>query len=197
MCLHIILSGAMEVHLIRHTPVNISKKICYGRLEVPPSDSFNKDVNRIKNQLLNKYDIIYSSPAKRCIALSEALNFGEIIEDKRLLEIDFGDWEGLEWDKIDKNLLNHWMEDFVNFAPTNGESFNQMYLRISNFIEMLRNKEFNEVLIVSHSGVIRCFLAYLLKFPLENSFKIPVGFHEQYIFKIESNPLFDSILKMK
>ena len=187
----------MEVHLIRHTPVNISKKICYGRLDVPLLDSFNQDVNRIKNQLLNKYDIVYSSPAKRCIALSEALNFGEIIEDKRLLEIDFGDWEGLEWDAIDKNLLNHWMEDFVNIAPTNGESFNQMYLRISNFIEMLRNKEFNEVLIVSHSGVIRCFLAYLLKFPLENSFKIPVGFHEQYVFKIESDPLFDSILKMK
>ena len=78
---------------------------------------------------MNKYDIVYSSPAKRCIALSEALNFGEIIEDKRLLEIDFGDWEGLEWDEIDKNLLNHWMEDFVNVAPTNGESFNQMYLR--------------------------------------------------------------------
>ena len=187
----------MEVHLIRHTPVNISKKICYGRLEVPLQNSFNHDMKRIKNQLLNKYDTVYSSPAKRCIALSEALNFGQIIEDERLLELDFGDWEGLEWDEIDKNLLNHWMEDFVNIAPTNGESFNQMYLRISNFIEMLRNKEFNEVLIVSHSGVIRCFLAYLLKFPLENSFKIPVGFHEQYIFKIESDPLFDSILKMK
>ena len=52
------------------------------------------------------------------------------------------------------------MEDFVNVAPTNGESFNQMYLRVSNFIEMLRNKDFNDVLIVSHSGVIMCFLAY-------------------------------------
>ena len=195
--MHIILSGAMEVHLIRHTPVNISKKICYGRLEVPLLDSFNQDVNRIKNQLLNKYDIVYSSPAKRCIALSEALNFGEIIEDKRLLEIDFGDWEGFEWDAIDKNLLNHWMEDFVNVSPPNGESLNQMYFRISNFIEMLRNKEFNDVLIVTHSGVIRCFLAFILKFPLENSFKIPVGFHEQYIFKIEPDPLFDTIVKMK
>ena len=89
------------------------------------------------------------------------------------------------------------MEDFVNVAPTNGESFNEMYLRVSNFIETLRNKDFNEVLIVSHSGVIRCFLAYLLKFPLDNSFKIPIGFHEQYIFKIDSDPLLDSILKMK
>ena len=114
-----------------------------------------------------------------------------------MLEIDFGDWEGLEWDEIDKNLLNHWMEDFVNVAPTNGESFNEMYLRVSNFIEMLRNKDFNEVLIVSHSGVIRCFLAYLLKFPLDNSFKIPIGFHEQYILKIDSDPLLDSIVKIK
>ena len=49
MHLHIILSGVMEVHLIRHTPVNISKKICYGRLEVPLLDSFNQDLKRIKN----------------------------------------------------------------------------------------------------------------------------------------------------
>ena len=187
----------MEVHLIRHTPVNISKNICYGRLDVPLLDSFNDDIWKIKNQLLNKYDIVYSSPTKRCIALAESLKFGEIIKDNRLLEIDFGDWEGLKWDEIDKNLLNHWMEDFVNVAPTNGESFNEMYLRVSNFIETLRNKDFNEVLIVSHSGVIRCFLAYLLKFPLDNSFKIPIGFHEQYIFKIDSDPLLDSILKMK
>ena len=116
----------MEVHLIRHTPVNVSKKICYGRLDVPLLDSFNHDIWKIKNQLLNKYDIVYSSPAKRCIALAESLKFGEIIKDNRLLEIDFGDWEGLEWDAIDKNLLNHWMEDFVNVAPTNGESFNEI-----------------------------------------------------------------------
>ena len=67
-------------------------------------NSFNHDMKRIKNQLLNKYDIVYSSPAKRCIALAESLKFGEIIKDKRLLEIDFGDWEGIEWDQIDKNL---------------------------------------------------------------------------------------------
>tara|TARA_B100000941_G_scaffold284596_1_gene255547 strand:+ start:424 stop:987 length:564 start_codon:yes stop_codon:yes gene_type:complete len=187
----------MEVHLIRHTPVNISKKICYGRLDVPLLDSFNHDILKIKNLLLNKYDIVFTSPSKRCIALAEALKFSNIIKDNRLFELSFGDWEGVKWDEIDENLLNHWMEDFVNVSPTNGESFYEMYLRVSNFIEQLRNKDYNDVLIISHSGVIRCFLAYLLKFPLNNSFKIPVGFYEQYIFKIDSNPLFDSIVKMR
>ena len=46
--MHIILSRAMEVHLIRHTPVNISKKICYGRLDVPLLDSFNQDIKESK-----------------------------------------------------------------------------------------------------------------------------------------------------
>ena len=186
----------MEVHLIRHTPVNISNKICYGRSDVPLSASFEDDIKKIKNQLIDKYDIIYSSPSKRCTLLAKHLNFSQIVIDERLLEIDFGDWEGLAWNEIDKSKLNSWMEDFVKTSPPNGESFNQMYARVSSFIKMLRNKKFKQILIVSHSGVIRCFLAYLLKFPLKNSFKVPIGFHEHYIFKIDSNPLFDSIIKL-
>ena len=89
------------------------------------------------------------------------------------------------------------MENFVKTSPPNGESFNEMYFRVSRFIDMIRTKKIDNALIITHSGVIRCFLAYFLKFPLENSFKIPIGFHEHYIFKIESNPLFDSIIKLK
>jgi len=187
----------MELHIIRHTPINFSNKICYGRKDVPLSESFQDDIKKIKKKILNKYDIIYSSPIKRCTVLAEALNFGKIIKDERLIEIDFGDWEGLAWNDINKVKLNNWMEDFVKISPPNGESFHEMYIRVSGFIKMLRNKKFNKVLIVTHSGVIRCFLAYFLKFPLKNSFKIPIGFNEHYIFKIDSNSLFDSIIKLK
>ena len=187
----------MEVHLIRHTPVNISNKICYGRLDVPLSKNFDSDLNKIKKKLIKKYDIVYSSPSKRCISLAEALNFSQFKIDDRLLEIDFGDWEGLEWNKINKVNLNNWMEDFVNVSTPNGESFDQMYSRVIKFIKILRKKSFKKVLIITHSGVIRCFLAYLLKFPLSNSFKIPIGFHEHYIFNLEKNSQFDSIIKLK
>tara|TARA_Y100000814_G_scaffold125267_2_gene90357 strand:- start:2056 stop:2643 length:588 start_codon:yes stop_codon:yes gene_type:complete len=195
--MYFILSWFMEVHLIRHTPIDFSNKICYGRLDVPLSKNYEDDIIKIKKQLLNKYDIVYSSPIKRCTILAKDLNVSEIIIDERLLEVNFGDWEGLAWDDINKFELNNWMENFVTISPPNGESFNQMYTRVRGFIKMLRNKKYNKILIVTHSGVIRCFLAYMLKFPLKNSFKIPIGFHEHYIFKIESDPLFDSIIKFK
>ena len=186
----------MEVHLIRHTPVKVSSKICYGRLDVPLSENFHSDINKIKKKLTKKYDIIYSSPSKRCIFLAEALDIGQYQIDDRLLEINFGDWEGLKWNEINKVKLNNWMEDFVNISPPNGESFNNMYIRITEFIKILRIENFNKVLIVTHSGVIRCFLAYFLKFPLINSFKIPIGFNGHYIFKLDSKPQLDSIIKL-
>jgi len=187
----------MEVHLIRHTTVKISKKTCYGRLEVPVSDNFENEKNNIKTKLSNDYDIIYSSPSKRCILLARALNLTNVSKDNRLFEIDFGDWEGILWDDINKSELDLWMDKFVTNPPPNGESFNQMFTRVSNFIDMLRNKKVDKVLIITHAGVIRCFFAHLLKFPLENAFKIPIGFNEHFIFKIEKKSIFDSIIKMK
>ena len=187
----------MEVHLVRHTPVDCSTKVCYGRLDVPLSDSFPSDIKKIKKQLSSSYDAVYSSPISRCVALSEALNYKEIITDRRLLEIDFGDWEGVAWNDINDVKLDEWMADFVEISPPNGESFSQMFDRVSGFIAMLRTRKFKKILIVSHSGVIRCFLAYLLKFPLKNSFRIPIGFNEHYVFKIESDPLLDTIVKFK
>ena len=38
----------MEVHLIRHTPVDLKNNICYGRKDVPLSNSFVADCENIK-----------------------------------------------------------------------------------------------------------------------------------------------------
>ena len=89
------------------------------------------------------------------------------------------------------------MKKFVNVAPPNGESFMNMFDRIQKFIENLRVEKYNKVLIITHSGVIRCFLAKILGFPLENSFKFPIGFNEHYIIKLSSNSALDCIQKLK
>ena len=186
----------MEVHVIRHTPVNFDKGRCYGQLDVPLAKSFKADVEIVKQQVDTNYDMIFCSPKLRCTALAEALELEQVQLDKRLLELDFGTWEGQLWDEIDQEALNAWMSDFVNLSPENGESLKQMYSRVSDFITTLRKTNYTKVLVIAHSGVIRCLWAYLLDIPLKNTFKLPVGFHEHFVFKLGADHSYDSIKKM-
>lgn len=187
----------MEVHVIRHTPVNFDKNRCYGQLEVPLADSFEEDVKKMGYLLSDKYDIVYCSPKKRCTRLASALELNNVVTDKRLLELNFGEWEGKLWNEINQNDLNAWMKDYVNNAPDEGESLDQMYLRVSDFIDVLRKETFKKVLIISHAGVIRCLWSYFLEIPLKNIFKIPIGFHQHFIFNLDANRQLDSIINLK
>lgn len=187
----------MEIHVIRHTPINFNKNRCYGQLDVPLADSFTEDAKSLKNQLSSKYERVFSSPMLRCVKLANELKLNDSKTDNRLLELDFGDWEGQLWNAINQKALNTWMEDFVNNAPPNGETLKQMYKRVSEFIDSLRNENFNKILIITHSGVIRCFWAYFLEIPLKNIFKLPVKFNEIFQFNLGKNSDFDSVKQLK
>ena len=187
----------MEIHVIRHSPVKFNKNRCYGSLDVPLANTFENDVKKINKLLDNDYNIIYCSPKNRCFKLANALELKNILTDQRLSELDFGDWEGKLWSDINKKDLKSWMEDFVKIPAGNGESLNQMFIRVSGFIEDLRNEKFDKVLIITHSGVIRCIWGYLLEIPLKNIFKIPVGYFECFTFNLGEKRELDSIINLK
>ena len=111
--------------------------------------------------------------------------------------MDFGDWEGKLWDEINQDDLNKWMIDFVNEAPSNGETLSEMFHRVSDFLNELRTSKSEKVLIITHSGVIRCIWAYLLEIPLKNIFKIPVGFHEHFKINLGTTSQLDYINRLK
>ena len=187
----------MEVHVIRHTPINFNKKRCYGRLDVPLAENFKEDFKKTKNKIGNDFEVIYTSPLSRCTLLADEFKKGNNKIDERLLELDFGDWEGKLWDEINQDDLNKWMIDFVNEAPSNGETLSEMFHRVSDFLNELRTSKSEKVLIITHSGVIRCIWAYLLEIPLKNIFKIPVGFHEHFKINLGTTSQLDSINRLK
>ena len=94
----------MNITLIRHTEVSIEKGICYGQSDIELANSFEKEKIVIQNKLKpDVFDITYSSPLKRCKKLAKALFADkEIVYDNRLMELNFGDWEGKHWDDISK-----------------------------------------------------------------------------------------------
>jgi alpha-ribazole phosphatase len=169
----------MEIYLIRHTELSISKSVCYGQSEIPLADTFEKEKKRLLQKLqkiIQQYPFVYSSPSLRCLYLAEC--FSEKIKtDVRLQELDFGEWEMKKWEEINQEDLNIWMNDFVNQRAGDGESFIELYKRSTDFFkEILEIDIPNPVLIFTHAGVIRSLLCYVLGVPLQNAFRLSVDY---------------------
>lgn len=179
----------MEIYLIRHTTPEIEKGICYGQSDLPLATSFQTELQELLKQhpSLNNPHTIYSSPLQRCKLLAEELHSTAIQYDVRLQELNFGDWELQPWDDIDQNQLKPWMEDFVNSPCPNGESFIDLYQRVLSFKDDLLLTQNENVIIITHAGVIRSFLSYVNNTPLNEAFEYKVAYGEVIQLNIPTN----------
>ncbi|HJY12345.1 MAG TPA: alpha-ribazole phosphatase [Flavobacterium sp.] len=177
----------MEIYLVRHTETACKKGICYGQSDVNLAEPFDSVFKNILLQLPSEA-IILSSPLKRCVILAKYIrdNIKTIFyqEDKRLMEMDFGDWEMKNWNDILPEQLNPWMEDFVNVSASNGESFVELHNRVESFLTDLTLKEIKQpIVVVGHAGIIRSILCHHTDLPLKDAFQNKVDFGE--VIKIE------------
>jgi len=166
----------MEVYLVRHTTPFIEKGICYGQTDIKLDTTvFEQEVKIIQSKLPNNIERFYTSPLHRCKTLAEKFN-GNFIEDERLKELNFGDWENKKWNEIDPSSLNEWMQDFVNVRTPHGENYTALHLRTISFIDEILKLDLQKIAIITHSGNIRSFLSFILSLPLENSFRIHLAY---------------------
>ncbi len=176
----------MEIYLIRHTTPQIEKGICYGQSDIPLTESFHTELHQLKTHLPELFDVVYSSPMSRCTKLAQFIQAKELfIPDRRLLEMNFGDWEMKNWDEINQDVLNEWMKDFVNVRVPKGENFIDLNERVTEFIDELLKTNYKKVAIVTHAGVIRCVVAKIVGMQLTNAFKISVDYSS--VTKIHGN----------
>ena len=94
--------------------------------------------------------------------------------DSNLREVNFGRWEGLNFGEIaakDPELLPRWMGFEPDFAFPEGESLRDFLTRVDQVATLLcvdaplvKEKEENSVLLVTHGGIIRALLCRLLGF---------------------------------
>lgn len=164
----------MEIYLIRHTKVDVEKGVCYGQKDVELANSYPEELDSLKQKINGvEFDAIYTSPLTRCKKLAADLFSEKAIEEERLMELNFGDWEGKVWDEIKDPLFPAWMDDFVNKKCSNGESFVMLRDRVLEFWKELKTKSFSRVAIVTHGGVIRTIQTLEKNIKLEDSFNEP------------------------
>ena len=124
---------------------------------------------------------IVTSPARRCLILADAIAAacgGTVVTDARLLELDFGDWEGVAWDDVPRASLDLWAADLAGFAPPGGESGASLIDRASAAFRSL--PQHGHHVIVSHGGPLRVLAALAAGEPVDLSTPAPahgsVGF---------------------
>jgi len=165
----------MDIYLIRHTRTATEAGLCYGRSDVALAASFSEDLSALQQKLpeLTEDCPVFSSPLRRCTQLAERLSV-KVTTDDRLLELNFGAWEGVRFDAIEPEILRHWSANFVESAPPNGESFTDLYERIGDFWRDLLQQPFEQAVIITHAGAIRALLAHVLTLPLANAFQLRI-----------------------
>lgn len=185
----------MEIYLIRHTKTATQNGLCYGQTNVELADSFFEDAREILKKLPTN-PLVFSSPLSRCTRLAQLIS-EDTIFDNRLLEMNFGDWENMLFAEIEAEKLQFWTENFVSLAPPNGESFQQLYLRVESFWHDLLALENEQVVIVTHAGVIRAILAKVLNLPLEKTFAFAVDFGSVHKLRYENNYIYIEFLNLR
>ena len=175
----------MEIYLIRHTKVAVEQGVCYGQKDVNLAESYPEELEAVKEKLKGiEFDQIFTSPLNRAKKLATDIFGDKVQEEKRLMELNFGDWEGKVWDEIKDPLFPAWMEDFVNKKCSNGESFVMLRDRVLEFWNEVKAKDCERIAIFSHGGVMRTINAIDKNIKLEDSFNEPTpAFGEVVIIK--------------
>ena len=112
---------------------------------------------------------IYSSNLKRAFKTAEIIAKPHKINvesKKDLMEINFGDWEGLSFQEIQKGYpheFSKWQNNIMDFTIPHGESVLELKKRVEPaFSEILNSAVENNVVIVTHGGPIRVILSKIL-----------------------------------
>jgi alpha-ribazole phosphatase len=176
----------MDIYLIRHTQTATDPGMCYGQSDIALAKSFPDEMANLHDKLPEFDDDckVFSSPLTRCLQLAETFS-DTVTTDARLQELNFGDWEGKRFDDIEADVLQHWTNNFVTAAPPKGENFEDLYQRAGSFWQDLLAIEASaprlrpigeaeQVLVITHAGVIRALLARALNLPLANSFQLRI-----------------------
>jgi len=160
------------LYIVRHgQSMGNIQGIMTGQTDVKLSELGKKQATVTAEYLKNiHFDTAYSSDLSRAYETAqEILKYHGNIEislDKRLREIDVGDWEGELYDELPKIYpveYGIWLSDISKSCPLNGESPLAAYDRINSVIdEIARANEGKTVLIASHAMALKCLATRVL-----------------------------------
>jgi broad specificity phosphatase PhoE len=153
---------------VRHgeTPPN-RKGLLLGRADPPLTDRGRAQAKDLGHLLAaGGVARVLTSPLRRArdTASPIAAECGASVDvDERLIEIDYGDWEGQPFAALDAEVVGRWHRD-PHLTPPGGESLATVAERVSGFCEeWLRDENAGVIVAVSHVSPIKAGVTWTLR----------------------------------
>lgn len=166
----------MYIYLIRHGETDQNRKKCLqGRSDIELNENGRELAGKTAEGLKDvKFDLIFTSPLKRARETAEIIRGKRnipLLEEDRLLEISFGEYEGLSFGVDtytipDPEFMNFFQKPEAYRVPPAGESFASVIERTGSFLkELLETEEYREktILLSTHGCALKALLANVTK----------------------------------
>lgn len=151
------------IFAVRHPKPAVADATCYGRLDIGLAEPAMPSARRIAYQLPPRTICgIVSSPLRRAydVAVCLAQLTGQPLSiDDRLMELDFGRWEGVAWNRIPRSEIDAWAGAPLDYRPGGGETPRELYARVSEAWSEAQDGASSPRLWVTHAGPLRCLHA--------------------------------------
>jgi len=178
----------MKLTLVRHCAVDERYKNCYnGHNDIGLSENGEvqaKELCQVLDAL--EFDAVFCSDLRRAKeSLKYSLHVKSVIYTDKLREKSWGAHEGMSYDEITlkeeteyKNFLQ-WIE------VLDGEPYEDYIKRVKEFfLEYLPSLKKENILVITHAGVIRVLLSIIYDISLEEAFSVKVAYNSITILEI-------------
>ena len=150
----------MKVYIARHGQTT-TNALGYHQLEDDDLTELGmQQAEELRDKIKDmKFDIIICSPLVRTRHTAKIININDnkIVFDDRIKERDPGNLGGKSREKENR-------EEYWNYYTTiqygTSENIQEFFKRVYNFLDELKTKDYENVLIVAHSGVSKAFNGY-------------------------------------
>ncbi|WP_420384155.1 histidine phosphatase family protein [Novosphingobium sp.] len=153
--------SAFVVHLMRHgAPVTPGLMLGHSDAPVTPAGI----AACVAQAGALSFQAIVSSDLQRAAVAADAIGARRGIagtRDARWRELDFGVWDGLAPDAVDRAAIGAFWDDPDANPPPGGERWSALVARVGAALEALPARD---TLIVTHGGAIRAAMAHLFGF---------------------------------
>jgi len=166
----------MRVLLIRHarTAWNAERRV-QGRTDTPLDEVGRAQAQALAAALRGRqFTAVYTSPLSRAVDTAKQLAIDAgvpLVEDERLLEYDFGAWEGLTFDELSlrypQQLAESRKRPFTYHVP-GAERPEEALRRVADFFAGLTTGGEGPVAVISHTLPIKISIAHLMGLDFDN-----------------------------
>ena len=151
----------IDVAMIRHamTAWNEASRI-QGQTDIPLSERGREALTGRRLPVRFESYRVHSSPLARAVETVELLGLGTPVLDRRLVEMDWGEWEGRTRASVaaaDAGGVARNEARGPDFRPPGGESPRELQARILDWARSVARLR-SDVVAVTHKGVIKATL---------------------------------------